>query len=144
MRDVCAAAVDAAVGAGASYADARVVVRRDQRVSTRNRKVDDVTDTETAGIGVRVLVGGAWGFAATRDLGAARDTALAAVAFAAASPGRHDRTLAALEPATGTWRGPVEIDPFTVPVDEKVEHLLRAEEAMRHTSVTVTEAFAFA
>ncbi|HEY7018660.1 MAG TPA: TldD/PmbA family protein [Gaiellaceae bacterium] len=144
MRDLCEAAVDAAVGAGATYADARIVVRRDQRVSTRNRKVDDVTDTETAGIGVRVLVGGAWGFASTRDLGAARDTALSAVAFASASPGRHDRTLAPVEAATGTWRGPVEIDPLTVSVDDKVAHLLRAEEAMRHESVTVTEAVTFA
>jgi TldD protein len=144
MRELCDAAVDAAVAAGASYADARVVVRRDQRVSTRNRKVDDVTDVESAGIGVRVLVGGAWGFASTRDLATAGETALRAVRFATASPGRHERALAPIAPARGTWRTEVEIDPFSVSVNDKVDRLLRAEEAMQHADVKVTEAFASA
>jgi TldD protein len=141
VRELCEAAVDAAIGAGATYADARVVARRDQRVATRNRRVDDVTDVESGGIGVRVLVGGAWGFACTREITAAQDTALRAVAFAAASPGRHDRTLAPVEPARGTWRTPIEIDPFAIPMADKVAHCLRAEDAMQHADVKVTEAF---
>jgi TldD protein len=144
MRELCDAAVDAAVAAGASYADARVVVRRDQHVSTRNRKVDEVTDVESAGIGVRVLVGGAWGFASTRDLTAADETALRAVRFASASPGRHERTLAPIDPARGDWRTDVAVDPFSVPVADKIAELLRAEDAMQHADVKVTEAFASA
>ena len=66
MREVCDAAVAAAVGAGASYADARLVVRRSQSVAVRNGRVDEIVDVETEGVGVRVLVGGAWGFAADR------------------------------------------------------------------------------
>ncbi len=63
VRDLCALAVDAALGAGASYADARAVVRRSQRVATKNGRVETVNDVESEGIGVRVLVGGAWGSA---------------------------------------------------------------------------------
>ena len=57
------AAVDAAVSAGASYADARGVFRRSQSVATKNGNVEAVSDVETEGIGVRVLVDGSWGFA---------------------------------------------------------------------------------
>jgi TldD protein len=141
VLDVCEAAIDAAVGAGAEYADARVVLRRDQRVATRNRAVDDVADGESAGVGVRVLVGGAWGFACTSELEHAAGTALRAVAFAAASPARHARRLAPIDPPNGTWRAPMEIDPFAISVADKVAHCLRAEESMRHADVKVTEAF---
>src|SRR6185437_12888957 len=62
MRDVCSAAVDAATGAGAEYADARVVTKRNQFVATKNGRVERLADSESEGIGVRVLVNGAWGF----------------------------------------------------------------------------------
>src|SRR5947199_10673174 len=77
VRDLCSSAVEAALAAGASYADARAVVRRSQAVGTKNGRVDDLSDVETEGIGVRVLVGGAWGFACDRRLeqDAARQTA---------------------------------------------------------------------
>ncbi|MDQ3668938.1 MAG: TldD/PmbA family protein, partial [Actinomycetota bacterium] len=68
MRDLCRHAVDAAVASGAGYADARAITRRAQDVSTKNRQVETVSDAESAGIGVRVLVDGAWGFACDRRL----------------------------------------------------------------------------
>ena len=70
MRQLCESAVEAALAAGAEYADARAVVRRSQAVSTKNGRVENVSDVETEGIGVRVLVGGAWGFACDRRLDA--------------------------------------------------------------------------
>jgi len=73
VRNVCRNAVDAAVGAGASYADARAVFRRSQSVATKNGNVEAVNDVESEGLGVRVLVGGAWGFAADRRLTEGRD-----------------------------------------------------------------------
>src|SRR3954469_20965863 len=113
MREVCEAAGAAAVGAGATYADARLVVRRSQSVAVKNGRVDEIVDVETEGVGVRVLVGGAWGFAADRrvDAAGARDSALRAVAFARAASGRGTRALASAEAQTGSWRTPVEIDP---------------------------------
>ena len=142
MRDACAAAVDAALGAGASYADARAVVRRSQSVATKNGRVDVLSDSETAGIGVRVLAGGAWGFASDRRLTpeGARDAALRAYGFAAAAGGTTHRVLAPVEARSGSYRTSLERDPFEVPLDEKVALCLRAEEGLRHKDVKVAEA----
>ena len=117
MQDLAGHAIDAAVAAGAGYADARVVQRRAQLVATKNGEVDSVSDSETEGIGARVLVDGAWGFAGDPRLSeeGARDAALRAVAFARASASRA-RTrveLAATPPATGDYAAPMERDPLT-------------------------------
>src|ERR687887_2542801 len=95
VRDLCRAAVDAALGAGADYADARAVLRRNQSVATKNGRVDALNDSESEGIGVRVLVGGAWGFACDRRLSdeGARDAALRACSFAKAAAGPPPRRL---------------------------------------------------
>src|SRR6478609_8446968 len=98
MRDVCSAAVDAATGAGAQYADARVVTKRNQFVATKNGRVERLADSESEGIGVRVLVNGAWGFACDRRLSSegAREAALRACTFARAAGSRNGRALAPL------------------------------------------------
>jgi TldD protein len=142
LRELCEHAVAAALGAGASYADARVVVRRSQVVGTRNGRVERLDDHETEGIGVRVLVGGAWGFACDHRLDQDGATAAArkAAAFAKAAGGGHGRQLAPIAPARGEFRTPVERDPFAVPLAEKVELCLRAEQALAHADVKVTSA----
>jgi TldD protein len=142
VQALCEAAVDAALGAGASYADARAVSTRRQMVVTKNRSVEDLSDAESEGIGVRVLVGGAWGFAADRRLDetGAREAALRACAFAKAAPGGHERSLVPVEPQRGEYRTQVERDPFDVPISDKIELCLRAEEGMQHADVKVTSA----
>ncbi len=142
MRELCEEAVAAALGAGASYADARVVVRRSQVVGTRNQRVERLDDSETQGIGVRVLVNGAWGFACDRRLSAegANAAAQKACAFAKAAPGGHRRDLAPVEPGKGEFRTRVERDPFEVALADKVELCLRAERALGHEDVQVTSA----
>jgi TldD protein len=142
VRELCHAAVDAAIGAGASYADARTVLRRSQSAATKNGRVEAVTDLETEGIGVRVLVEGAWGFACDRRLSneGARDAALRAYTFARAAGGRRERALAPLAASSGRYRTPAEIDPFSVSLADKVALCLSAEEALRHDTVKVTEA----
>jgi TldD protein len=142
VRDLCSTAVDTATGAGASYADARAVVLRSQRVATRNGQVDQIDDTESEGIGVRVLVRGAWGFACDRRLttDGARDAALRACAFARAAGGRDARPLAPLEAPSGSYRTPVERDPFAVPLADKVEHCLLADAALAGPDVVVRKA----
>ena len=113
MEELCGVAVDAARSAGASYADARAVVRRSQSVATKNGRVDAVTDVETEGIGVRVLVDGAWGFAGAGTLSdeSGRDAARRACDFARAAGGGK-RRLEPLDPQTGTFKTRVEVDPF--------------------------------
>ena len=63
-------ALDAAKSAGAEYADVRISQNRNQAIQAREHRVQSLTDSETFGFGVRVLVRGAWGFAASRDLAA--------------------------------------------------------------------------
>ena len=127
-------ALDAAKSAGAEYADARVSLNRTQNVNTRERRVGGLADNETFGMGVRVLVGGAWGFAASSDMtadGAAR-VARQAVAQAKANrtAGRRAVTLAPTPGnQRGTWRSDAKVDPFTIPIEEKVALLLAANAA---------------
>src|SRR5665213_2365560 len=65
-NEIALAAIQAAKDAGASYSDARVGRYRRQFIAARERQVMGVSDSESFGIGVRALVNGAWGFAATR------------------------------------------------------------------------------
>jgi TldD protein len=134
VRDLMGRALDAARLAGAQYADVRVSRNRNQAISTREQRVVSLADNETMGLGVRVLANGAWGFAATRRLEAeAVDRAVrSAVAQARANRAAAVRPVE-LAPAErvpdGRWRAPAEIDPFDVPVEEKVDHLLAANRA---------------
>ena len=65
MRDFAQRALDVAQGSGASFADVRIEERRDQSISTKNGAVDALLEEESQGFNVRVLVDGAWGFAAS-------------------------------------------------------------------------------
>jgi TldD protein len=127
-------AIGAARAAGASYADARVGRYRSASVATRERQIVQVTDSDSAGCGVRALVDGTWGFAATRALtsdGVAR-AAREAVAIAKANRVARDRAvvLAPTESyADGVWKGAYVVDPFTIPVEQQAELLLRANAA---------------
>jgi TldD protein len=133
-RDLMMRALNAAQTAGAGYADVRISRNRTQAVATREQRVLGISDNETMGMGVRVLADGAWGFAATSDLTAAEveRAARAAVAQARANRAGQARPvrLAPVEPVPdGRWRAPAEIDPFDVPIEEKVETLLEANRA---------------
>src|SRR3954468_13921794 len=143
MRALCEEAVAAALAGGASYADARAIVRRSQLVSTKNRRVDRVDDVESEGIGVRVLVDGAWGFACDRRLESAGAKAAAerATTFAKAAPGKHTRKLAPVDPVEDSYRTPREHDPIGASLEDKIGLCLAAEEAMQHDDVKVTTAF---
>jgi TldD protein len=142
MRALCAEALDAAVAGGAAYADARAVSRRDQLVATRNGDVLSVTDQESEGIGVRVLVDGAWGFACDRRLSeeGAREAARRACAFARAAAAAGARRLPPVEAQRVEYRTPARVDPFSISVGDKIALCLRAEEAMRQEGVIVTSA----
>ena len=142
MQDLCRQAIEAALSAGATYADARAIARRSQLVSAKNDEVETVSDSETEGIGVRVLVGGAWGFACDRrlDEAGAQDAAQRAAAFARASPGAHERDLAPLEPQTGSYRTEFERDPVEVPLGDKIGLCLRATAALAHDDVKIRSA----
>jgi TldD protein len=133
-RDLANAALDGATRAGADYADVRISTNRSQNVGTREQIVTGLSDSETSGLGVRVLVDGTWGFAASRTLSAASAEEVARTAVAQARANRAAQRqpveLAPIGPAEeGEWRSPIEIDPFDVPIDDKVGLLLEANAA---------------
>lgn len=129
VKELLTAALDAATAAGAEYADARVARYLNRRVSTRERQIQGVSDSESIGLGVRALVRGSWGFAATdaltREAATAAGRQAAAVGRANADIGSAPATLAPVE-AYGevTWRSEFEVDPWDVAVEDVVEHFL--------------------
>jgi TldD protein len=117
----------------AEYADARFVRTRAEKLSTRNGALDQLDSHESEGVGVRVRVGGAWGFAAARgedrrDAEAALERALA---VAAAQPAATGAALAPEPPARGLWENPVERDPFAVPLEDKLAVLAATDAGLR-------------
>ncbi len=144
MHETCRIALDDALAGGASYADARAISRRSQSVSTKNRAVDSVADAESEGVGVRVLVDGAWGFACDPRLGpeGARAAAARAIAFARASAVSAARRveLAPAPAVEGEYRTAFERDPVAVPLEEKIAVCLGAEEEMQRPGIEITGA----
>src|SRR5689334_22489257 len=119
--DAAGAAVQAALDAGARYADARVMVRRSESMTARDGDVEALTSDESAGLGVRALVGSSWGFYAAPDRGDAAAVGRRAAQIAAASarvPG-PPVDLVPTGSVSGSWASPCEIDPLSVPLSAK-------------------------
>src|SRR4051794_41851387 len=60
--DEASSAVQAALDAGARYADARIMVRRTESMTARDGDVEDLSSDESAGLGVRAWGGPAGAF----------------------------------------------------------------------------------
>jgi TldD protein len=119
----------------ARYADIRHTETRQQHVKVRNGEVDHLSSTVDRAIGVRILVGNGWGFAASSDTSEAslRATAKRAMEVAAASniASTQTITLSEVEPHVASWSSKYEIDPWSIPIDRKIAHLMNATEPMR-------------
>jgi TldD protein len=142
LRDLLTDLMEAAAGR-ADYADVRFVSTRSERIAVRNGGLDGLDSAYSEGIGVRVRVGGAWGFAGFR--GAGREEAERALAraleVAESQPAFSTVPLAPEPPARGRYESPAEQDPFEVPLDEKLAVLAAACDALRaEPAVTVARA----
>src|SRR5258708_40152667 len=120
----------------ATYCDIRSVRLRDQRVGLRltpergtgkTLAIPNVSEDSSFGFGVRVIVDGAWGFAASplvtpeeivRMTGEA-----VTVARANASITKQRVIMAPVNAYKDRWTAPFERNPFDVPIDEKLELL---------------------
>ena len=145
MKHVSNWALDSAMSRGGSYADVRVIAQRNRALTTKNGKVGSASDSESVGMNVRVIADGAWGFAASAELGrgAVEATAARAVEIARASARvkRDDVRLAQEKPTTAEWSTPYEVDPFTTSVEQNIELLLKIDAELRSvTGVTLAEA----
>ncbi|MEO7359053.1 MAG: TldD/PmbA family protein [Gemmatimonadaceae bacterium] len=131
VKELMNAALNAAKMTGASYCDVRLSRQRQNFVFTREQQIQNVVDTDTIGIGVRTLVDGTWGFAATRvlTLDGAAAVARESVAIAKASRIARDRAVEWLPSPVFkdvTWKGAFKIDPWDIPIEQKAELLLKA------------------
>ncbi|HEU4673503.1 MAG TPA: DNA gyrase modulator, partial [Candidatus Limnocylindrales bacterium] len=141
MDDLATAAVEAALSAGARYADARAMETRAEEIAARNGVVESLERSERAGIGVRALIGSSWGFFAVPEAStaAARRAGERAAEIARAStlvPGAP-LELAPVPPQTGSWQSRCDEDPWSVTVDEKASLLEGVTRTMQEHGATV-------
>src|SRR6266851_1628368 len=144
MKDLAEAALNAAQVKGASYADVRIDEHVTQDIIVKNGQLAAVSDDASEGFGVRVIVDGAWGFAgsAKLDKDEVEQVVDRAIRIARASARVRSAPVDLGPPVTsrGTYRTPLERDPFKVPLTEKVDLLLRADAAMGSVKgVTIRE-----
>ena len=93
-----------------------------------------LNSSESEGIGVRVLVNGAWGFASSRDLTNAEIDQITAqaleIAHASGLVSGEKVDLGPKVTSQGTYQTPFKIDPFSVPLEDKLALLLKADAEM--------------
>lgn len=127
-------ALEKARSLGASYTDVRIGRYLHQSLSARQTSIQNISDTESYGVGIRVIAKGAWGFGATNDVtpdGVARAAAEAVAVARASSALIVAPVQLAPEKAYGevTWKTPIEQNAFDVPIGEKADLLKAANEA---------------
>ncbi len=119
------AALSTATAGGCTNAELRVERIRSQRVRLRDAAPEGSSDDTEFGMGVRVVVDGAVGFAATVDVSPAETANLVRNAMETArvtARAGGGRVELAPEPSHGvvTWTSAFDIDPATVPLADKV------------------------
>jgi TldD protein len=129
------AALDNLSRAGAEYADGRYLDRESESITVRNEQVAGLSRDSNSGFGIRVLYKGSWGFAASARLTEAGvlETANRALDVARASylTQREPVKLDKSQPNRGDYRTEFEIDPFTIPLDRKLELVFGALKILR-------------
>jgi TldD protein len=145
MQDIASWALNAASRRGADHVAVRIADDRSRALSTKNGKLGSASDSESFGIGIRVLADGAWGFAASDDLSRTAVEATAAraveIARASAQVKQHDTRLAPERAAVADWASPFQIDPFSTSVEQNLDLLLKVDSELRSVpGVTLAEA----
>jgi TldD protein len=138
MRELTEHALYVAMRDGARYADIRILHRREQVASVKNGNVDGIGDQDSEGFGVRVLVGNSWGFASSAYVNRTEIERVAglAVKIAKASALVPGEPVNLGEPvrAVGNYTTPIEADPFTISLEQKLDLLFRADAIMRRNA----------
>ncbi|MEK6571823.1 MAG: TldD/PmbA family protein, partial [Bacteroidota bacterium] len=128
LKDLADVALETAKSNGASYADVRINRYENQFVATREKRVTNLSKSESYGFGVRVLASGTWGFAAssvvTKD--EIRNVTLKAVAIAKANSllRKEPIQLAPVKAYVDNWKTPIKKNPLEVSLNEKADFLL--------------------
>ena len=133
---------------GATYVDVRIGRYLNQFISCRDTKIQNITNTESYGCGIRVIANGTWGFAATNDVtpDSVAQAATRAVAIARANSRlQTDPVRLAPEPGHGevAWRTPIKKNAFDVPISEKADLLLAASNAALQNGASFVNSLLF-
>ena len=132
--DLATLAIELITRAGCEYGDVRFCNYRTQNLYARDRSLSQLSDNVSSGFGVRVLLDGAWGFAASPHKTPAEVERIVALAVETAKGSRLSQQtrvqLAPVEAYRDSYITPIEIDPFTVPITEKADLLLRLNEQL--------------
>ncbi len=144
MKQFGKLALDTATSLGATYADVRVMDIRQRYLSTKNGETAQVRESESQGLGMRVIVDGAWGFASTDDLSAKGVNAAAAqaveIARSSALAKKQDVRLVPEPKTVDSWEGPCRIDPFSIPVSSCLDLMLKVDAELRKVkNITLSE-----
>jgi TldD protein len=126
------------------YADVRMVTTRSERLKVKNGSVDSISDTTSRGLGIRVIVGGSWGFSSSSVVSEEEAAKVAGQAIEIARATRllkkYDVVLSEENPAVDTYKTKVVRNPFDVPLEEKTRLLLEADRIIRkNQAVKVAE-----
>ncbi len=135
MKDLTDRGLNQAEVRGAAYADIRIVQRKNQHIAVKNGQVQSLEQDESNGFGVRVIVNGVWGFASSSRLDPQEVERVVnqAVAIAKASAFARAKDVRLGPPISikSTYSTPIRIDPFIVPIADKITMLLKADAEMR-------------
>jgi len=138
-------AVEVMKRCGVDYGDVRFVHQRRQDIGVSNAAVETLTEERSSGFGVRVLAGGAWGFHSSHLVTAEEVERVVKQALAIArASGRvagDPVVLSAVEPSRAEYTTPHQSDPFEVPLQEKLEAMIRASEMMMGEPVVLAQSF---
>jgi TldD protein len=133
FADLAGEAMRAAKKMGASYADMRVARYQNQSISSREERIESVSESADSGFGVRVLWEGTWGFASSSRVNPEQVRAATKAAIEMAKANRKIRLkpveIETLPAHDAEWIMPMKTDPFTVPLDQKTSKLLAINEA---------------
>lgn len=145
MKELVNIALNRASHQGASYCDIRFVENREEWIQVRKGSLSQFDFIEDLGYGIRVLFDGAWGFASSNritpdDLSKTTDRALS-IARTFSKFQKMKIELVQEEPQVDSWGTPYIIHPFSVPLEEKLELLFKADEILRdHSQIAVSQA----
>src|SRR5260370_16831305 len=130
MWDLCTHSLTISKIRGASYADVRVMHLRQRDLTTKNGQVGTLAQSESIGIGIRVVANGAWGFASTdrltRDGVAACAAQAVSIAKASALAKSEDVKMAPENAYVDSWQNPFRKYPFEIQLETQLPLLLSA------------------
>ncbi len=135
MRQLAERAVETAKTRGASYADCRIIFTKNEDVTVKNGAIGALNISEDIGFGVRVVAGGAWGFASSPILTPENIDEVAAkavrIAKASAKLKNEDVRLAHEPVVDEIWQTPIAEDPFEIPLEQKLALLFEIDKILR-------------